>query len=161
MTPGYPVNEKMKNITPKYLALGLRLGLCEPSDVQKWVNTEIEKQGIATGLFLELAFLKDSQVVDMYSILEKFDDSSDIFEVLRKLFEDVDISILEDIKFCKRLAECLEGIWIDNNYESPEEFAEIGFFDDGYFLASDGIGETPEQWHSSFIDFIKKFKINC
>lgn len=142
----------------KYYAMGLRLGILSAEDIQLWVNSEIAKTPNPSEAFIQLAFSTSASTQDIYSILSSLNDSSDDFDVLRRLLSRINEKDLEDINFCHRLAECLYGIWVDNDYLAPEDLNLIGFLDDEYDLASQGIYGTLERWHNDFKSFVQKFR---
>ena len=46
--------------------------------------------------------------------------------------------------------------YIDKNYEVDQRLTEIGYFDDGYDLALRGIGESIDEWHARFKEFLNE-----
>lgn len=146
--------------TPKYFALGLRLGILTPADVQQWVNEQIEK-GIQSSELIELAYTKESDVQDTYSILSGMPDSSDTYEVLRYLLGCVRLEDLESVGFCRQLAAHLFNLWVENDYRAPKDLEVIGFFDDEYALAAEGIYGTLREWHEDFKAFVSSFRKSC
>ena len=148
-------------ITPKYLSLGLKLGICGPQDVQEWVNIEIEKTEIPSKQLIDLAYTKDSDAMSLYSLLQDIPDSSDTFENLRSLLSNITDENLKSISYCHRLAECLYNIWVENDYEAPDDLSLIGSLDDGYALAKQGIAGTIEGWHEDFRNFVTSFRKTC
>lgn len=145
----------------KYFAIGLRLGICESSDVQKWVDEEINKSNIPSEQLIDLAFMKETDIMDVYSVLTSIPDLSDEYEILRCLLGTVKPEKLNSLHFCRRLAECLYYLWVENDYQAPEDLNPIGFFDDEYALAAEGTYGTLEKWHDNFKEFISSFKDNC
>ena len=137
--------------------MGLRLGILDVNDVQSWVNAEIAKTQTPSDVLIDLAYSGSESIQNIYSMLSGMEDGSNIYEVLRGLLSEVKEDQLISVEFCRRLAECLYGVWVDNDYKAPEDLNLIGFLDDEYSLASQGIYGTLEEWHSEFKSFIHSF----
>lgn len=148
-------------VSPKYFSIGLRLGICESKEVQAWVNEEIEKAENPPEQLIELAYIKESDVYGLYSALDNMPDTSETYDVVRKLLGNIKPEKLNSIEFCRRLAECLYSLWVENDYTSPEDLNAIGFFDDEYALAAQGTYGTLEEWHNDLKSFVSSFVKNC
>ena len=137
--------------------MGLRLGILDVNDVESWVNAEIAKTEAPSDELVELAYSRNESIQNIYSMLSGMENESKDYEVIRHLLSQVKEEQLLNIEFCRRLAKCLYGVWVDNDYEAPEDLNLIGFLDDEYSLASQGMYGTLEDWHSEFKNFIYKF----
>lgn len=137
--------------------MGLRLGILDVNDVESWVNSEIAKTEIPSDELVELAYSSNESIQNIYSMLSGMENESKDYEVIRDLLSQVKEEQLANIEFCRRLAECLYGVWVDNDYGAPEDLNLIGFFDDEYSLAIQGMYGTLEGWHSEFKNFVRKF----
>ena len=144
--------------SPKFYALGLRLGILGENDVQSWVNREIETCDAPSEIIMELAFSPKSGIQNAYSLLSSIPDESDQFEVLRKLLSAVSDADLENLEFCGALAEKLYSIWVEADYRAPEDLNLIGFFDDEYSLAQQGLYGSLDEWHEEFKRFLRGFR---
>jgi hypothetical protein len=144
--------------TAKYYAMGLRLGILGKKDIQSWVDTEIRKSDVPSNDFIELAYSANESIQNLYSMLCSIKDESDTYVVLRALLSEVKEEQLASIEFCRRLAECLYRVWVDNDYQAPGDLSLIGFFDDEYALASQEIYGSLEKWHNEFKGFVESFK---
>ena len=140
-----------------YLAMGLRLGILDSNDVEAWVNAEIAKAETPSDELIELASSGNESIQNIYSMLSGMEEESNDYDVIRHLLSQVKEAQLANIEFCRRLAECLYGVWVDKNYEAPEDLSLIGFLDDEYSLASQGMYGTLEEWHSEFKSFVNQF----
>ena len=139
------------------LRMGFRLGIYTIDKVVEWVTSEIGKADEPSNELLDLSLATTKGVHDTYSALYKLNNSPENDIVLIEILSEIRISDLNNIKFCRDLAQKLYTYYVDQNYEVNSQLSEIGFFDDGYDLAMQGIAETVEEWHESFKEFIK----NC
>jgi hypothetical protein len=146
------------NVSPKYLVLGLTLGILDSQDVQSWVNDEIANESNPSEELIELAFTKDNDVHGLISILSLLPDSKNEYEIVRHLLGKVTTVNQANIEYCRRLAECLYNFWVQMDYEAPDDLTEIGFLDDAYSLADTGTYGTMDEWHNDFKKFISTFK---
>jgi hypothetical protein len=146
--------------SPKYFIIGLTLGLVNTSDVQLWVDEQIEASEEPNEELLDLAFIDKSNVKELLSKLSYIDDERDDFEILRILIAGIGNDRLANINFCSRLATELYVYYVEHDYKVPEDFREIGFFDDSYDLAKNGTYGTLESWHSDFKHFANSFSRN-
>lgn len=144
--------------TPKYFAIGLRLGIIDPIEVQDWVNKELFREESPSDQLLELAYTKSDQVHELYHTLLEMKDDSNTYEIVRKLLGTIKEEKVESLNFCRDLARNLYGIWVDNDYKSPDDLSEIGFFDDAFDLADIGSYGTLDEVHSDFRRFVASFK---
>ena len=144
--------------TAKYYAMGLRLGILGKRDIQSWVDSEIRKTDAPSNDFIALAYSANESIQNLYSMLCSIEDESDAYVVVRALLGEVKEEQLANIEFCRRLAECLYYVWVDNDYQAPDDLNSIGFFDDEYALASQGIYGSLEKWHNEFNVFVESFK---
>jgi len=144
----------------KYYAMGLRLGVLDANDIQSWVDAEISQSDEPPEVFIKLAYSTKDNVQDIYSIISAIEDSADQFDVLRKLLGQVKDVDIENLEFCRQLAEKFYSIWVENDYETPEDLKLIGFLDDDYILASQGTYGTLEGWHNEFKNFVRSFRKN-
>ena len=147
--------------SPKYFALGLKLGLLDGNQVQNWVIEQIRTNDSPSDMFLDLAYLDDSDVKEMYSKLLAMPDDRDDFNVLRGLLSIVQDTQLNNLDFCKQLAEGLYAVYVENNYECPSDFNEIGFLDDAFCLAMQNTYGSLEDAHRDLIEFVHSFRQNC
>ena len=137
--------------------MGFRLGVYTIDKVVEWVTSEIGKADEPSNELLDLSLATTKGVHDTYSALYELNDSPENDIVLIDTLSEIHISDLNNIKFCRDLAQKLYTYYVDQNYEVNSQLSEIGFFDDGYDLAMQGITETVEEWHERFKEFIK----NC
>ena len=137
--------------------MGLRLGILDVNDIQSWVNAEIAKTETPSDELIELAYSNNDSIQNIYSMLSGMENESKDYEVIRQLLSQVKEEQLANIEFCRRLAECLYSVWVDNDYEAPDDLNLIGFLDDEYSLASQGMYGTLEEWHSEFKSFVNQF----
>ncbi len=144
--------------SPKFYAMGLWLGVLNSDNVQAWVNAEIASSSDPAEIFIELAYSGNKGVKDIYSLISSIKDSSEDYDVLRRLLGIIKNSDLENLEFCRGLARGLYDIWSQNNYESPEDLNLIGFLDDEYSLASQGTYVTMEDWHNNIQEFVHGFR---
>ena len=141
-------------ITPRYLAVGLRLGLVEYSDVQLWVDSQIGLCDTPSDELLRLAYTKEGDIHGLYNSLCMLSVESSEYDEVRKLLKEIEKERLESIEFCWRLTQCLYAIWIEHDYSAPADLNAIGSLEDEYTLATSGIYGTVEEWHASFKEFV-------
>lgn len=144
--------------SPKFYGMGLWLGILSPNDIQSWVNTEITNSSNPSDIFIELAYSSNKGVKDIYSLVSSIDDPSEDYRVLRNLLGFIKDSDLDNLEFCRKLARGLYDIWSQNNYESPDDLKLIGFLDDEYSLAAQGINGTLDGWHIAIKEFVHGFR---
>ncbi len=147
--------------SPKYFALGLKLGLLDSNQVQNWVTEQIRSSDSPSDMILDLAYLNNTNVKETYSKLLAIPDDRDDFDVLRCLLSNVQDTQLKDLDFCKQLAKNLYAIYAQNEYKCPNDFNEIGFLDDAFCLAIQKTYGTLEDAHKSLIEFVDSFRQNC
>ena len=145
-------------ITPKYLATGLRLGLIESSQIQDWVNEQIQASDEPSQELIELAYSKGRDLTSMYSILNGMTDETEEYDAVRRLLGEIEPKKLESINFCWRLTECLYSIWGEHNYSAPDDLGRIGKLEEEYRMATNGTFGTVEEWHNNFKIFIKSLE---
>lgn len=148
------------DISSKQIRIGYRLGVYDYDDVQCWVDSQILQAVEPSQELLDLSFTKRKERHELYSLLCAIPDSSEDDESLIDALGNLKDSELNDLKFCRGLAERLYAYYVDKNYEVDEKLNEIGFFDDAYDLALQGIGDTVESWHARFREFIYELR-NC
>ena len=141
--------------------MGLRLGLLDPSQVQKWVDEQILKDQDPSDELLDLAFLGTDNVHELISSLRATRDETEDFDVLRKLLSELDGFPFENIDACAKLAKDLYGILCDYDYQCPEDFNFIYHFDDAFDLALRGTWGNPAEVQKDFKDTIESFKITA
>ena len=144
----------------KYFIIGLKLGLLKSNDVQSWVDEQIDASDEPDEALLDLAFIDNNNVKELVSKLSYIVDDRDDFEVIRILMAGIEEDRLSDVSFCSRLATDLYGFYVQHDYEVPDDFNEIGFFDDGYDLAKSGTYGTLDSWHNDFKNFAISFRNN-
>jgi hypothetical protein len=145
---------------PKYQALGLKLGLLRPDDIQSWVNARILESEEPDDQLLDLAFSKDQKGYDLYSVLIKIGNSGNKYEIVRLLLSKVSDHDLNNLSYCSDLAKSLEHFAIDCDYDVPEDLNPIYGFDDEYNLAKQGVYSSLKQWHKDFKEFVSGFGKN-
>jgi len=141
----------------KYHKMGLLLGILRPSEVQIWVDEQISKEGAPSEILIELAFVGNN-INELISLLSQIETDTDDYVVVKQLLAEIKDEDILDIKFCRRLADSLFNLYVQNDYEAPEELAEIAFFDDSYELADKGLYGSIDSWHSEFKSFVGSFK---
>ena len=141
----------------KYHEMGLLLGILKPTDVQLWVDDQISKADEPSEILIELAFAGNS-VNELISLLSQLKTNTDDYTIIKQLLADIKDEDILDIEFCRRLADSLYNLYVQNDYEAPDDLTEIAFFDDGYELAEKGLYGTIDSWHSEFKSFVKAFK---
>ena len=147
--------------SPKYYALGLKLGLLGESEIQDWVNEQIRMSETPADNILDLAYSSNSDVKEIYSQLTAMPDDRTDFDVLRSLLPLVQDSQLNDLDFCRQLANNLYVVFGDNDYKCPKDFNEIGFLDDSFCLAIQKTYGTLEDAQKALVEFVKSFRKNC
>lgn len=150
----------VNKVTAQYLALGLELGICDLKHVSSWVDSEIERIDSVDGPLLELSYLKNKNTQDVIATLLGMPATEEHWPVLRRLLASIPKDDLDNKGFCRQLARALFDEYLKAKYEVPDDFSEIGFFEDDYELANKGIGfASTNEWHANFIGFIEQFKI--
>ena len=147
-------------LLPKYQALGLKLGLLIPRDIQTWVDARILESERPDDQLIDLAFSKDQKGYDLYSALLKIGNSGDKYEIVRSLLSKITDHDLNNLRFCRDLAKSLEHFAIDCDYDIPEDLNAIYGFDDEYSLAEQGVYSSLKQWHTDFNEFVSSFREN-
>lgn len=148
------------NKTPKYYALGLRLGITSTDEVQNWVNREISEKENPSDQLIELAYIKKDNIHELYHALLEIKDDTDTYQIIKQLLTEINNKKLESIEFCRDLARNLYSIWVENDYKAPDELKEIGFFDDEFDLAAIGSYGTLGEVHEDFKRFVNSFASN-
>jgi len=148
------------DISIKQIRIGYRLGVYDYDDVQSWVNLQVCQREELNNELLDLSFTKRNDNHEIYSLLCTIPDCSEDDESLICALGDLKDAELNDLKFCRKLAERLYAYYVDKDYEVDEKLNEISFFDDAYDLALQGIGDTVESWHARFREFIYELR-NC
>lgn len=143
--------------TPKYIATGIRLGLISPSEVQVWVNSQIQKTKDPSDELIQLAYVKEKDIHDMFGILSAMPDEMDEYDAVRELLKNIETEKLNTVEFCWRLTQCLYSVWTEHNYSAPDDLTAIGFLEDEYRMANNGTFGTVEEWHVNFKEFIASF----
>jgi len=147
--------------SPKYISLGLRLGLLDGNQIQDWVTEQIRTSDSPPDMILDLAYLDTSNLKEMYSKLQAMPDDRDDFDALRSLLSNVRNTQLKDLDFCKQLAKDLYAIYADNDYKCPDYFNEIAFLDDAFCLAIQKTYGSLEEAHKGLTEFVGSFRQNC
>lgn len=139
------------------LRMGFRLGIYNLDEIVEWVTLEIGKANEPSDELLDLSLATTKGMHDTYSALYKLNNSPENDLTLIEVLSEIHKNDLNSITFCRDLAKKLYTYYVDQNYEVNSKLDEIGFLDDGYDLALQGITETIEEWHERFKEFIK----NC
>ena len=147
-------------ISTKQLRIGFRLGVYDFDKVQSWVDVKIKEAPEPSTELLDLSFAKKSDKHEMYSLLSALPNSEENDESLIAVLCEIKETDLNNINYCRDIAQRLYAYYVDRDYEVDERLNEIGFFDDGYDLAVQGIGDTVDTWHTRFKGFISDVR-NC
>jgi len=148
------------DISAKHLRIGFRLGIYDYDDVQRWVDSIILKSNEPCEEIIELSFSKREAIHEVYSLLSSLPNTDEDDETLMKVLGDIKDEYLNDIRYCRDLSKSLYSYYIDSDYDVDEKLVDIGYFDDAYDLAVQGIGDTVESWHLRFQEFVNEFR-NC
>jgi len=141
-----------------YYKIALNLGLLKTTDVQSWVNDQILAGVEPADKFIEIAYLKESNLLDTIHMLSEIDDNTDNFQIVRCLLNKIKIDQLQDIEFCIKLSKCLYNFVVEHDFDVPEDLYDMMFFDEEYELAIDGVYGTLETWHKEFLEFISSIE---
>lgn len=140
--------------TSRYFATGIRLGLVSASDVQAWVNSQIQNTKIPSDELIQLAYVKETDIHDMFGILSAMPDETDEYDAVRQNLKEIKTEELNSIEFCWRLTQCLYSVWAEHDYTAPDDLTAIGLLEDEYRMTTNGALGTVEEWHSNFKEFI-------
>jgi len=138
----------------------LRLGLIELSKIQLWVNDQINEAAAPSETLVQLAYVKESDVHGMYSLLAGMDDDVAVYDSVRELLIEIRPEKLDSIEFCWHLTQCLYSIWLEHDYSAPEDLNAIGFLEDEYRMAANGTFGSIGGWHIDFKSFVSSLSEN-
>jgi hypothetical protein len=146
------------NESPKYFALGLKLGLIDSGQVQTWVDEQIRLSESPSEELLNLAYMRTENEKEAYSLLSSMPDDTCDFDALRNLFSNLENFPFENINACANLAKNLYHILCEHDYKCPDDFSSVHHLDDAFFVALNDTRGNSCEVQNEFKEFIGSFK---
>lgn len=133
------------------LFVGFEMRRYDRHDVSRWVDAEVEKTDVPTGVLLELTTLRDKHDVDIVNLLRELSGELDEATVARQELRTLRAQVLERRIL---LREAVGLAWHLSYRLSREADLEACQIDDDYELAVSGAYGTIAEVEARFLAFL-------
>ena len=140
-----------------YYRIGLETGVFTITEVIKWADSEITKSESPDELLIDISLMEDANPHDVLSKLKELSISANNLNALRKILSKMYPILKSKPHYSPSFARRLYQIFIEFNYNIPDDLNHIGMFDDEYSLALQGIYDTERNESDRFLEFLKPF----
>jgi hypothetical protein len=140
------------------LRIGLQLGLVSVQDIVRWADEQITATATPPEALLDLALMAHATRLDVLAKLRALSPRVPWLDVLPRTLGTGVHRLREDPSLGPIVARGLYQLFVEANYEVPDELSPIGRFDDGYALAKQGSYGTEEGVFQELVAFASRFE---
>jgi len=140
-----------------YYREALRLGAVSVEDVVSWSDSVIAESSMPDIAFIELSSMGKAHPLDLLHVLQSMSENVSMIEVLAEVLGLAHAKLVADPRYGRALARALYDIYVECDYEVPEELRDIGWFDDAFALAEQGTYGTVDGVQQELLRFTKQF----
>lgn len=138
--------------------ISLKLGILSVHDIIEWADRWIVELDSPSDALLDLAMMAESHPLDFIGKLEDLSPEISSIDALPRALRRVNIVLMSDPNLGPVVADGLYRIYCESGYDIPEELSDIGWFSEGFALASSGAMGTMEGVLSDLKAFAAKFE---
>ena len=140
------------------LRVGLQLGLVSVREVVGWADEQIAATDTPPEALLDLALMAHANHLDVLSRLRGLSTTVPSLDVLPRALKTGLHRLREDPSLGPVVARGLYQLFVEANYEVPDELRQIGQFEDAYALAKQGSYGTEEGVFRELLTFASRFE---
>jgi len=148
----YKLNEKAA-----FFRIGLQVGVFTVDAVIDWIDSEIASAESPQDLLLDLTLMKASNPKDVLSKLQRLSSGADNMLALRRVLGEMYPLLQSNSKYGPTFAKGLYEIFVEFDYDVPEDLTAICAIDDDYSMAIQGTFGTEKAANEGFLDFLEPF----
>jgi len=148
----YKLNEKAA-----IFRIGLQVGVYTVDDVIEWVDAEISRVETPDDLLLDLTLMKASNPSDVLSKLRALSSNADNMLALRRVLGEMYPLLRSNSQYGPTFAKGLYELFVEFDYDVPEDLTAICALDDDYSMAIQGAVGTEKAVNDGFLNFLEPF----
>lgn len=150
----------MRNIAQEaaYYREALRLGACIISDVITWSDSVLAESDEPRMSFIDLSMMGQTHSLEVLRLLNQLSKGIRAISVLPTVLAAAHDRLVLEPDYGPSLAKGLYDIYVSEDGSVPDELNLIGWFDDQYSLAQEGIYSEHETYQR-LLDFTAGFKV--
>lgn len=134
-----------------------RIGAVSLENVVSWSDSVIDRSPTPEYDFIKLSFTANAHPLDALHILESLSGDVPAIDVLPCVIGLAHQKLAEDPSYGRELAKGLYRVYVACDGKVPDELHLIGWFDDAFDLAYQGIYGSIEQIQEELFRFTGRF----
>ena len=140
-----------------YFREALWLGMASVGDVVSWSDSIIEESSRPDAALVEISCMHKAHPLDVLHVLEFMSQGISTVEALPEVLGRAHAKLVADPRCGRALARGLYGVFVRCDYGVPEELRDIGWFDDAFDLAEQGVYGSVDDVQAALVRFMAQF----